>query len=375
MSANLRAFLYLIRWCEGTAKDNGYRMLFGGELFEGFAAHPNRRITKPLGSKVITSTAAGAYQFLFKTWEECRKALNLPDFSPESQDRAAVYLIQRRGALEDVEAGRLKDAIRKCALEWASLPGSPYGQPTKWYDECERVFVKAGGTLAGQAPTAPMAASGLIGTPPVPEAAYSAPLKQEPALLKIPPWPFNTQPPSEVRMAFPLAALLPSLISAAPDLIRVFGKGERSEQNARAVETVLAVAKEATGAVNEQQAVEMIEAQPEKADAFRTAIKDRWYELAEAGGGGIAAAREYGAKERGDRGPWMNPALWISAAILPLVYFVVYRVIGAEPGVFSDEIRVMVVTAVISGVLGSITGFWLGSSMSSRNKDEALMRK
>lgn len=176
-------------------------------------------------------------------------------------------------------------------------------------------------------------------------------------------------------MAFPLAALLPSLISAAPDLIRVFGKGERSEQNARAVETVLAVAKEATGAVNEQQAVEMIEAQPEKADAFRAAIKDRWYELAEAGGGGIAAAREYGAKERGDRGPWMNPALWISAAILPLVYFVVYRVIGAEPGVFSEEIRVMVVTAVISGVLGSITGFWLGSSMSSRNKDEALMRK
>lgn len=368
MSLNLRAFLYLIRWCEGTAGEDGYRTLFGGELFDGFAAHPNRAVTKIVGGRPITSTAAGAYQFLFKTWEECRKALNLPDFSPDSQDKAAVYLIKRRGALEDVEAGRLKDAIRKCALEWASLPGSPYGQPTKWYDECERVYLKAGGSLAVAVPDSGTERPNL-GTP-IP-----------PPSLKVPPFPFQTkppqpsQPPSEVRMAFPLAALLPSLITAAPELIRVFGKGERSEQNAKAVEAVLAVAKEATGAVNEQQAVEMIEAQPEKAQAFREAVKDRWYELAEAGGGGIAGAREYGAKERGDRGPWMNPALWISAAILPLVYFVVYRVIGSDPGVFSEEIRVMVVTAVISGVLGSITGFWLGSSMSSRNKDEALLRK
>ncbi len=356
MSANLRAFLALIRYCEGTGGPDGYRTLFGGGLFDSFADHPRRLVQRELGGKRITSSAAGAYQFLAHTWDECARALNLPDFSPASQDAAAVYLIERRGALGDVEAGRLDAAIAKCAREWASLPGSPYGQPTKTIEECRRVYVAAGGLLADDMPQ------------------QSAPAPE----LKVQPFQVQTDRPTthtEARMAFPLAALLPSLLSVAPDLIRIFGKGARSEQNARAVEAVLNVAKEATGAINEQQAVEMIEAHPEKAEAFRAAIKARWYELVEAGEGGIVAAREHSAKERGDRSPLWNPALWVSAAVLPLVYYVVYRVIGAEQGVFSEEIRVMVVTAVISGVLGSVTGFWLGSSASSRHKDEALLRK
>ena len=113
MSANLRAFLYLIRWCEGTSGDNGYRTLFGGGMFDSFADHPRKAITRPLGGKNLTSTAAGAYQVLERTWDECKKALGLPDFSPESQDRAAIYLIKRRGALpEDICAalGYLLDA-------------------------------------------------------------------------------------------------------------------------------------------------------------------------------------------------------------------------------------------------------------------------
>lgn len=338
----------------------------------GTTRYPDGSMVR-LGDKC---TEAQAEEYLRDDVAGCEEAVNQYIGVPLSQAQfdALVSLVYNigAGAFSESTLRRKLNAgdYQGAAVEfdrWVHAGGRKVGGLIK-RRRAERELFESG-------MAAPMAASGLIGTPPVPEAAYSAPLKQEPALLKIPPWPFNTQPPSEVRMAFPLAALLPSLISAAPDLIRVFGKGERSEQNARAVETVLAVAKEATGAVNEQQAVEMIEAQPEKADAFRAAIKDRWYELAEAGGGGIAAAREYGAKERGDRSPLWNPALWISAAILPLVYFVVYRVIGAEPGVFSEEIRVMVVTAVISGVLGSITGFWLGSSMSSKNKDEALMRK
>lgn len=146
--ANVQAFLQMIRIGEGTAGPNGYRTLFGGGLFDSFADHPRRAITARLGGKPITSTAAGAYQFLSTTWDECKRALSLPDFSPDSQDRAAVFLIGRRRALEDVRAGRFEAAVSKCAKEWASLPGSPYGQPVKTLAQARQAYEDNGGTYA-----------------------------------------------------------------------------------------------------------------------------------------------------------------------------------------------------------------------------------
>ncbi|MBK6786356.1 MAG: glycoside hydrolase family 104 protein [Betaproteobacteria bacterium] len=150
---NVRAFLHVIRAGEGTADEDGYRRHFGGELFTDFSRHPNRAITKTLGDKQLTSTAAGAYQFLGRTWSECQAALNLPDFSPASQDLAAVFLIARRKGLEHAIAGRLEQAIAACANEWASLPGSPYGQPTKTLAQCHAVYKQHGGTYAPAAST------------------------------------------------------------------------------------------------------------------------------------------------------------------------------------------------------------------------------
>lgn len=127
-----RAFLALIRKAEGA----GYSTLFGGGTFAGFADHPRQRISRPLGGRLLTSTAAGAYQFLARTWDECAAACGLKDFSPASQDTAALFLIDRREALEDVLGGDWQAAISKCNKEWASLPGSPYGQPTRPLAEC-----------------------------------------------------------------------------------------------------------------------------------------------------------------------------------------------------------------------------------------------
>lgn len=141
MHHNLSAFLRVIREGETSQDDRAYRMLFGGELFDSFADHP-RKLVKKSG---YSSTAAGAYQFLSGTWDECKKALKLPDFSPGSQDKAAVFLIKRRKALNDVIAGRFENAVGKCGLEWASLPGSPYGQPTKTMDKARKVYEKYGG--------------------------------------------------------------------------------------------------------------------------------------------------------------------------------------------------------------------------------------
>ena len=58
---------------------------------------------------------------------------------------------------------------------------------------------------------------------------------------------------------------------------------------------------------------------------------------------------------------------WSRAEALPLVYLVVWRVLA---GPFSAEVQSMVIGAVVSGVLSSITGFWLGSSASSQRKDQ-----
>ena len=92
-SGNLRAFLAVIRAGEGTADADGYRRHYGGSHFDSYADHPRKVIT----AGRWTSSAAGAYQFLSRTWDECAKALALPDFSPASQDLAAVFLIRMVG--------------------------------------------------------------------------------------------------------------------------------------------------------------------------------------------------------------------------------------------------------------------------------------
>lgn len=145
---NVRAALAVIRRGEGTAGEQGYRTLFGGGLFDGFEVHPNRRITRTLGGRPITSTAAGAYQFLTSTWEETARIMGLPDFSPASQDRGAVGRMAARGALEDIKAGRFDVGVKKIATEWASMPGSPYGQPVITLATARAVFASSGGTFA-----------------------------------------------------------------------------------------------------------------------------------------------------------------------------------------------------------------------------------
>jgi muramidase (phage lysozyme) len=141
-NSNVQALLRVIRTGEGTTGENGYRTLFGGGLFDGFADHP-RIMVKSSG---YTSTAAGAYQFIVSSWDETKRVMNLPDFSPRSQDLAALGRIAARGALEDAKAGNFETAIKKIAREWASLPGSPYGQPVISWERARAIYASAGGS-------------------------------------------------------------------------------------------------------------------------------------------------------------------------------------------------------------------------------------
>lgn len=145
---NVQAFLWMLRVSEGTDGPEGYRTMVGGSLFDSYAAHPNVILSITHKGRVIKSSAAGAYQILRRTWFEVRDALDLVDFSPASQDAAAVHLIKRRGALADVRAGRFAVAVEKCKKEWASLPGAGYGQHENSLSRLQSAYTVAGGYIA-----------------------------------------------------------------------------------------------------------------------------------------------------------------------------------------------------------------------------------
>jgi len=146
--ANLSAFLYMIRSTEhvyprDVIGDAAYSIFYGGSKFQSFRDHPvltGEKKGVPLPDAMCAaaglkpgcvSTAAGAYQLIKPTWVRLRDKLNLPDFSPLSQDRAAVGLLEEIGAVDLIYAGDIEGAIHKASKIWASLPGSTAQQNPK----------------------------------------------------------------------------------------------------------------------------------------------------------------------------------------------------------------------------------------------------
>jgi len=148
MPAAVSAFLYMIRASEhvyprDVLGDEAYRIFYGGAKFNDLSEHPvNTGEMKPVklpdamcraagyGPGCVT-TAAGAYQIIKPTWNRLRDKLGLSDFSPESQDRAAVELLEESGAMELLGLDDIQGAIRAASKVWASLPGSTAQQNPK----------------------------------------------------------------------------------------------------------------------------------------------------------------------------------------------------------------------------------------------------
>ncbi len=148
------AILDLIAYTEGTDRQiggtkQGYNILFGYQRFAPGRDHP--RIHRPFGS--TTSTAAGRYQILDKTWDWIQARLQqtkfnpFPSFAPVYQDQAALYLIDaKRNSLKFVDNGQINLFLEHCSWEWASIPDRTgkgrYGQPIIAPDKCIAVFNK-----------------------------------------------------------------------------------------------------------------------------------------------------------------------------------------------------------------------------------------
>jgi len=154
MEPNRKAFLDMIAKSEGTAGrgDDGYNVLFGGLLFYSYTDHPRKKTYEKRdefirnGKKDFT-TAAGRYQLLARYFDAYKKQLNLPDFSPASQDAIAIQQIKECKALADIDAGRIAQAIKKCRRIWASLPGAGYGQSERTLKYCLAAYTEAGGII------------------------------------------------------------------------------------------------------------------------------------------------------------------------------------------------------------------------------------
>jgi len=161
-SANVRAFLETIARAEGTSgQADPYRVCYGyRHTIQSFADHPaitgewmGEKLPDaiciaagvPVGS---VSTAAGKYQIKKATWKTLKSRLGLRDFSPESQDAAAIELINEKGVLDAVKAGDITTALDAVRKIWASLPGAGYKQPERSLAWVQSQFTNAGGVLA-----------------------------------------------------------------------------------------------------------------------------------------------------------------------------------------------------------------------------------
>ena len=125
---NAQRALETIRYAEGTARrDDPYRVGFGFSHISDLTDHPR---TFAAYANTRTS-AAGAYQALSRSWDEVANKLDLPDFGPRSQDIFALARMDYRDALEPALKGDFDKFVQRANKEWASFPGSPYGQPVK----------------------------------------------------------------------------------------------------------------------------------------------------------------------------------------------------------------------------------------------------
>ena len=143
-----KAMLDSIAFAEGTSKyqNDGYNTMFTGKQFSGFKDHPRKLQT----GGGYTSDAAGRYQFLSTTWDPLAKKLGLEDFSPTSQDKAAIELSRQYDVTQELlqKEGMSMKVSSFLGRQWASFPGKTIGlgQPTQKLKEIQNVYQKSLGS-------------------------------------------------------------------------------------------------------------------------------------------------------------------------------------------------------------------------------------
>lgn len=211
-----------------------------------------------------------------------------------------------------------------------------------------------------------------------PAAAPMAPRVPLPARTPEPAPPAAPAKETPMALSAILTAVLPTLVGKIPELVEL-SNTRGDERKERALQLAADVAVQAVGAPNLQAAAEIIEASPEAAATARQAVRERWFEIQEAGGGGIAGARRFLAENSSGATAGI---MWSTIRVVTFValgFLLVANVLAAASwgvamwrgtGVDSaTQFMSQVITADIAAAIAAIS-FWLGSSLGSRTKDE-----
>jgi muramidase (phage lysozyme)/ElaB/YqjD/DUF883 family membrane-anchored ribosome-binding protein len=359
---NVSAFLRVIRERESGQGADAYLMINGGGHMDGFAKHPWENVPTTKGAR-----ACGAYQFLGTTWGGLCRQYEFTDFGPESQDLGAIALIQERGALQDVIAGRFETAIAKLRPVWTSLPGAAESN-SKWtMDKARAVFVNYGGKLDNAELLQP-----------------AAPIEDHS--------PTNLPPaqPEQPETFMPIPAIILGLIQAAASVLPVIAqiKGDKTQssatQNVNIASKVLDVVATTVGAVNQQQAVEIVQQDPAARQKADEALRAQFFDLMkfaqeqetaawERGEKSVSDARSFAEKMLGKEG-WQSIGFGALIGVLAILIIVgagwmLWRL--AELATTDQTTRGLIVGAAIA-MLGQVVSYFFGSSSSSRQSGEAL---
>ncbi len=131
----VQAILDLISRPEGGTYDSHN----SGAKMTNFDEHPG---FGPPNKQGDSSSAAGRYQMLKRTFDGIKKQIGPLTMSEPSQDLAAAWLLKELGALKALESGNLDTAISAAAVPkgWAALPGGvqqriDMGQAKALYEE------------------------------------------------------------------------------------------------------------------------------------------------------------------------------------------------------------------------------------------------
>lgn len=188
---------------------------------------------------------------------------------------------------------------------------------------------------------------------------------------------FLSEQPKEVKPMLPLLPIIASAMTALPEFIKIFKNDNVSERNVEAVTKAVDIVVQATGAVNEQQAIQMIQDDPEKArvanEALRASkadimdIMERENAMTQ---GNIKSARDFNKSDQNLFGRFK----FVHILSLLLVGYT-GAFLWAKFAMLTPEMQSMIVGGVMIGGFTAVVGYWLGSSSSSDRKTDMLKDK
>lgn len=159
-SPNRIAFSRTIGISEGTVLskatvNDGYDVIVTGidgepEVFTDYSHHPFElgRPAKKINDDGLFSTGSGRYQIILRYWPHYKKLLQLPDFSPASQDLYLAQLLRERKVLVLIDAGHFDEAVAAVSGLWASFPGKVYpGQRQNELTRLRSIYQASGGVI------------------------------------------------------------------------------------------------------------------------------------------------------------------------------------------------------------------------------------